>query len=1073
MRLLLLFCVIAITLNTAGQAQVSTKVLDSLLLSKSYDQASENLASQIAYLRRNALRDSLYKYPYYVGRIAYLRRQETDEALRLAENFTETIIRETTNKRTHYKSLINLTSFYDELGKNAQSLSGTQRALRILEQIPEASPAEFGEVKYNLGATFLSLGDIKEAKTNFLSALEDFETDKTTLKSQLSDAYNAVGASMWLTSKLDSAAMYYSKAVETIVSREGDPMENLYLATIIESNISLLLYSQGKLNEAVDNHKTVIANFEKVINGATDENTVSKARSYQLDAITNLSVFYNELGNVQNSLDLLEYAYDKRKQFSERSDIDLIASNIQIGQASLSVMEFHKAKSVLVKSLAELDAFAIANPYWRAAAWHALAEAEIGLENPSAASVAFDKSQGYFKIALEGSYNTEYISFIKNRALFLASQEKFTEALTIATDAYKVCKSSALNNAGATKLALVIAHIHYLQEEWDLSEFWYRKVEATINKDLLSSNTRNDSIQAAVYLPKVMVGLSQLALSKQPDEGVLKNILKQLNRATETLEQRKTTVYKKEAIALLIEDYKSVAELSKTTSLKLYELSGENQYLDRVLNFHESSVYNRIRLRMNLKSHMSFKDLPDTTKQREQQLKQQLSEVLTTADNFDTYFKVETLWKSFLDSLRVEYPKYYKMRYAKIEADLSEVQNSLEHATLVRYLTIDGALYAFIINKDGRQFIRLEDFNVVEAIKELNEQIVGNNIDFKLLNSLYVKLWKPLEGYMTSKEVVIVPDGELFNLSFEMLTSSAISSFEEFSRYSLLSKYIISYNYSSLLVDNSRAPKAYAENFVAFSPEFDDAMKANYLAAVKDSVFLDKSYLRLLPQPFSKRMAETYSRVFEGESFLNDKASKRIFTEQAKEHKIIHIGTHAESNNLSPELSRLIFAKEVSDDGVLSNNSLYTYEIYDQNLSSNLAILTACETGRPGYSAGEGMISLAHAFNYAGSESILTSLWKIDERSSMLILDYFYTYLKQGLAKDVALQKAKLKYLHSSKGRLLSPQYWAGLVLIGDAKPLAMETSSWSWWWLIFIGIIVAIWKMKSRKQAALKNDEG
>ena len=81
-----------------------------------------------------------------------------------------------------------------------------------------------------------------------------------------------------------------------------------------------------------------------------------------------------------------------------------------------------------------------------------------------------------------------------------------------------------------------------------------------------------------------------------------------------------------------------------------------------------------------------------------------------------------------------------------------------------------------------------------------------------------------------------------------------------------------------------------------------------------------------------------------------------MFTSEAKEHKIIHIGTHAESNNVSPELSRLIFAKNITDSTSTEDNSLYIYEIYNQNLSSNLAILTACETGKPAYQPGEGMI---------------------------------------------------------------------------------------------------------------------
>jgi len=83
-------------------------------------------------------------------------------------------------------------------------------------------------------------------------------------------------------------------------------------------------------------------------------------------------------------------------------------------------------------------------------------------------------------------------------------------------------------------------------------------------------------------------------------------------------------------------------------------------------------------------------------------------------------------------------------------------------------------------------------------------------------------------------------------------------------------------------------------------------------------------------------------------------------------------------------------------------------------------MLTACESGKPGYQDGEGMISLAHAFNYAGSESILTGLWKIDEQASAMLLDLFYENLADGLPKDEALRQAKLSYLQQAEGRMLA-----------------------------------------------------
>ncbi|MGB5273688.1 MAG: CHAT domain-containing protein, partial [Flavobacteriaceae bacterium] len=301
-------------------------------------------------------------------------------------------------------------------------------------------------------------------------------------------------------------------------------------------------------------------------------------------------------------------------------------------------------------------------------------------------------------------------------------------------------------------------------------------------------------------------------------------------------------------------------------------------------------------------------------------------------------------------------------------------------------------------------------------------------------------------------------DGELFNLSFELLTPTRITSFEELATHSLMAKHTFSYNYSLLLLQKGRKKVDYGHDFVAFAPEFNQKMKRDYELAITDSINLDKTYLTLLPQPFSVDLAKRFSQRFKGSSFLNEKASKKVFERTAKEHKIIHIGTHAENNNINPELSRLIFAKDAQESASLDNNSLYTYEIYNYDLSSDLAILTACETGKPTYQAGEGMISLAHAFNYAGSESILTSLWEIDEKSSTEILSNFYENLEKGMDKDKALQQAKLAYLKQATGRTMAPQYWAGLVLMGDTAPITISTqTNWIWWILMAIGLSIAL----------------
>ena len=106
---------------------------------------------------------------------------------------------------------------------------------------------------------------------------------------------------------------------------------------------------------------------------------------------------------------------------------------------------------------------------------------------------------------------------------------------------------------------------------------------------------------------------------------------------------------------------------------------------------------------------------------------------------------------------------------------------------------------------------------------------------------------------------------------------------------------------------------------------------------------------------------------------------------------------------------------------------------------------------------------MAHAFNYAGSESILTALWKIDEKSSAEITELFYQEILAGTEKDLALQKAKLAYLEKATGRTLAPEYWAGLVIMGDSAAIELAENRPNWYWLLGFFLIAALLLMLVR----------
>lgn len=188
--------------------------------------------------------------------------------------------------------------------------------------------------------------------------------------------------------------------------------------------------------------------------------------------------------------------------------------------------------------------------------------------------------------------------------------------------------------------------------------------------------------------------------------------------------------------------------------------------------------------------------------------------------------------------------------------------------------------------------------------------------------------------------------------------------------------------------------------------------------------------------PWSHFEISTISDDINGEAYYDESASESVFKTEAGKHGIIHIATHAFTNDESPSYSRLLFngIGNSDEDGIL-----YAYEIYNLKLNSELAVLSSCNTGMGRLVKGEGIFSLARAFMYAGVPSVIMSLWDIDDRSTAEIVVGFYKRLANGETKADALRNVKLDYLKKSDQLTANPVYWAGLVSIGDQSPVKFE----------------------------------
>lgn len=1035
--------------------------IENLIENDSVHKAENQLNKRIAFFKSQKNTDSLITYIPLVGSFK-LANGNSEIAIEKAETFVDEL-KQLNSAAITVAALIELSNIYFDARLHNKNYEICKEALRIINKTKGINPLKISDIEYNLGTVLLNLGNNKEGKEHLYKSKKILEIVKPIRLQKLYNTYNSIGRVQSNLTQIDSSTFYYKEALATLDKMSNSEINRDYWRAIVNNNISLNFQNTGKTDEAIKYITDAILDFQKFMNVAKNESRKLRAKRYRLTTIDNLATFYEGIGNFNRAIDLLTYSYKEKQKFLKEDDSNIVFSLVLLGHINLKIKDYKKAAFYSDKALEQINKNPDNHSFLYGFTLTIRASIYESVNDFEGAKKLYQESEALYNKTFDGNYSKDYLDALIVMSRFYTKKNENEKAIELALIGYNFTKNKQFENDliqfhHTQNLADVYLGLKKYNEALKYSE----EALAFFKDSKLNIKTFADSIQNEYIKPRAILvnAKSKYNLKEDKNTTFLKVLLSQMEEGIAILERRKINTKTVEDLNLLIEENNDLFNFVKQIKLDLYNKTQNKSHLLDLITVHESSLYNRIRSRLNLKDNTSFINIPEKIIKRETYLKNNLNASLYTSQNtIASFFDATNNWNQFLDSLKKEYPKYYKMRYATIAEPINKVQSNIpKNTTIVRYLFIEDNLYAFIINADNQDLVSLEFEPVKNHIQKLNENQFDIENVSQNLYELYKQLWKPFNDKITTENVIIIPDRELFNLSFEALTPNKINTFKALANNSLLANYNISYNYSLLLLNKYKKVIDYKRDFIAFAPEFTDAMKKEYELKITDSINLDKTYLTLLPQPFSKDLVEKYTRLFSGESFLNEKALKQLFADNVKEHKIIHIGSHAESNNVSPELSRLVFAKNISNSESINNNYLYTYEIYNQNLSSNLAILTACETGKPTYQAGEGMISLAHAFNYAGSESILTSLWKIDEQSSSEIIQSFYNYLSKGLTKNEALRKAKLDYLSNAEGRILSPQYWAGLILIGDTSPIELQTNSNNiFYWLISLLTLILL----------------
>ncbi|MFN4279994.1 CHAT domain-containing tetratricopeptide repeat protein [Thermosynechococcus sp.] len=304
--------------------------------------------------------------------------------------------------------------------------------------------------------------------------------------------------------------------------------------------------------------------------------------------------------------------------------------------------------------------------------------------------------------------------------------------------------------------------------------------------------------------------------------------------------------------------------------------------------------------------------------------------------------------------------------------------------------------------------------------------------------ALAERVFTPIRAWIgNATHLLIAPEGELNTIPFQALVDAQ-------GRY-LVESYLITLLTSGreLLRLQSRSAAANPPLIVA-DPNFDRSLGS---PSPSSSTLrsLDLRGLSFDSLSGTAKEAQALKALLPQAQVFRRAAATEAAVKAANSPKILHLATHGfflanlgekgllENPLLRSGLALAGFNRRQSgsevDDGVLT-----ALEVSGMNLSSTeLVVLSACDTGRGEVVNGEGVYGLRRAFTLAGARSQVGTLWKVDDQVTREIMVAFYQNLRRGMGRTEALRQVQLQRLQEE-----SPYYWAAFVSSGDWSPLAL-----------------------------------
>ena len=390
------------------------------------------------------------------------------------------------------------------------------------------------------------------------------------------------------------------------------------------------------------------------------------------------------------------------------------------------------------------------------------------------------------------------------------------------------------------------------------------------------------------------------------------------------------------------------------------------------------------------------------------------------------------------------------------------IANNLETNDVAIEITdypIAGGKYgfgAFVISKGVSKptFIQLCVEDEIERYIKIDPRKLYNK-ELPFSHELYDLIWAPLAKYLPTKcRVFISPSGALNTIALEAIATPD-------NKYMCDDHKIVRLSSTAeVCKDMSFTPLNKAAIFGGINYENSDYGSWSDITSYSDLSYLQNrssdDFIKFLPGTLKE--AESIAKLLKTSNYttalyLGEEGSEEHFKAlSGSDVSIIHIATHG-FYQTEDRISRIAYYDEMSSSGTVSplhrsgllmagckdawnglinagheDGVLTANEISGLDLSNTqLVVMSACESGL-GDISDDGVIGLQSGFKNAGVQSLIMTLWKVDDKATEILMTSFYSLISKGLSINEAFSQSRDRMKTSKKYN--NPYYWAGFILL-------------------------------------------